>query len=270
MSVSMHNKVIDEISESGKNVTRFIRYSGDGEPLIHPKISELIKYARSKLDIPIALTTNGSFLTESRILSLIAAGVTMFDVSIDAVKQDTYEKIRIGGKFLEVVENTKNLVNLTTNTKVTVAVSFVKQELNQGEEESFRRFWSNNGVKNIIIRNGHSAAGAIKSKSDELWASAPSKRKPCLYPWERLVIKADGEVTYCPVDWHHIAGIGSIESSSISDIWQSKDMNDLRSAHNSGDFTKHSFCAKCPDWSVIKWPTEGRSYATLMHEIAEE
>ena len=85
-----------------------------------------------------------------------------------------------------------------------------------------------------------------------------------------MVLKADGELTYCPADWHHIAGIGNFATSTIQDIWQGKAMQELREAHLRGKFEKGSFCAECPDWSVIKWPNEGRSYATVMHEFEEE
>lgn len=271
MPLSMHSKIIDEISSSGKGITRYIRYTGDGEPLIHPKLSTMIAYAREKLDLPINLTTNGSFLTSQKTEELIDSGVNVFDISIDAATESTYAQIRVGGDFQKVVANAIDAVKLSKRyDNVKVVVSFVKQALNLSEVEIFSKFWHQVGVKDVVIRNGHSAAGAIQSRAKEMWAEAPTKRTPCLYPWERLVIKADGEITYCPADWHHIAGIGNLNKTSISEVWKSDSLRKLRKEHRSGELNPNSFCGKCPDWSVIKWPSQGRSYASLMHEIAEE
>lgn len=271
MPINLHKKIIDEIFSNGKGITRYLRYTGDGEPLIHPELGLMISYASKSLNLPINLTTNGSFLSDSKFKELATSGVNVFDVSIDAASEETYSKIRIGGDFNQVVSNTLNAVkNATLFEDVSVIVSFVKQDLNYLETERFTEFWKNAGVKDVVIRNGHSAAGAIKSRALELWDKAPKPRTPCLYPWERLVVKADGEITYCPADWHHIAGVGNLNDTSISEVWTSNALKKLRKDHVENTLPENSFCGKCPDWSVIKWPSEGRSYATLMHEIANE
>jgi radical SAM protein with 4Fe4S-binding SPASM domain len=271
MPVELHSKIIDEISSSGKGITRYLRYTGDGEPLIHPELSSMISYARKTVDLPINLTTNGSFLSEQKFEDLAKSGVNVFDVSIDAATEDTYSKIRVGGDFTEVTRNTLNAVKRSKFMDgVSVVVSFVKQDLNHHEVNQFTEFWKDAGVKDVVIRNGHSAAGAIKSRALELWESAPKPRTACLYPWERLVVKADGEITYCPADWHHIAGVGNLKTSSIAEVWTSDALKKLREDHVQNTLAENSFCGKCPDWSVIKWPNEGRSYATLMHELASE
>jgi len=271
MPVELHSRIIDEIASAGKGITRYLRYTGDGEPLIHPKLSSMISYARQALNLPINLTTNGSFLTDQKFEELSSSGVNVFDVSIDAATEETYSKIRIGGNFSEVTSNTLNAVKRAKLIQgVSVVVSFVKQDLNHHEVQQFTDFWKSAGVKDVVIRNGHSAAGAIKSRAIELWENAPKPRTACLYPWERLVVKADGEITYCPADWHHIAGVGNLKESSIAKVWSSDALKELRKDHVENSLSEDSFCGKCPDWSVIKWPSEGRSYATLMHEIENE
>ena len=271
LNIELHNKVIDEISQVGAGITRFLRYTGDGEPLIHPQVVDLIAYAKSKSKLPINLTTNGTFLNGPKIAELVDAGVNVFDVSIDAATQSTYERIRVGGDFSRVQENTKTLIQFTQGKPhVSVVVSFVSQPLNHHELLPFKAYWENQGVKRVIIRNGHSAAGSIKSKAAELWASAPSVRTPCLYPWERLVVKADGEISYCPADWHHIAGVGNIKYDSLQKVWKSSNLSTLRAQHIKKEIPESSLCGGCPDWYVIKWPHEAQTYASLMHEVEED
>lgn len=269
LEVNLHTKLIDEIATAGKGHCRFLRYTGDGEPLLHPRLAEMIAYAYERTGLPINVTTNGMLLTEERSRSLIQAGVAVFDVSIDAHSQETYSQVRVKGDLSVTHECTHRLIKLAKeySGSAKVMVSFVRQPLNMHEAEPFETYWKEAGADFVVMRNLHSCAGNVPAMSEKMWSTAPTPRKPCLYPWERMVLKADGELTFCPADWKHIANIGNFNSSTIADIWQGEAMRALRTAHLSGDFSKHSFCGGCPDWSVIKWPDEGRSYATVMHEF---
>jgi len=269
LRIDWHQKLIDEIATTGKGHCRFLRYTGDGEPLLHPQLPELVAYAVSRTNLPVNITTNGMLLTEERALALLEAGVSVFDISIDAHSQDIYEIIRVNGNIAITYEYTHKLIELAKryNGASKVMVSFVKQPLNLHQVEEFETYWRKAGADFVVLRNQHSCAASISEMAEKMWATAPDIRKPCLYPWERLVIKADGLFTYCPADWHHLAEIGHIAESTVQEIWQGEAMTKLREAHLSGNFAQHSFCGKCPDWQVIQWPSEGRSYASVMHEF---
>jgi radical SAM protein with 4Fe4S-binding SPASM domain len=269
LDIDLHTKLIDEIATVGRGHCRFLRYTGDGEPLLHPHLAKMLSYAFERTGLPINVTTNGMLLTEQRARALIEAGVAVFDVSIDAHSQEVYGQVRVKGILEITYECTHRLIRLTKEYggKAKVMVSFVRQPLNLHEADAFEAYWKAAGADFVVMRNLHSCAGNVPEMSEKMWATAPATRKPCLYPWERMVLKADGELTFCPADWKHIANIGNFKESSISEIWQGEAMQALRNAHLSGDFSKHSFCGGCPDWSVIKWPDEGRSYATVMHEF---
>jgi organic radical activating enzyme len=269
LSLELHTKLIDEIATTGKGHCRFLRYTGDGEPLLHPKLAEMIAYAYERTGLPINVTTNGMLMTEERARALIEAGVAVFDVSIDAHSQEVYGKVRVNGILDVTYECTHRLIRLAKEYGGTakVMVSFVRQPLNMHEADTFESYWKAAGADFVVMRNLHSCGGNAPDMAAKMWAVAPSPRKPCLYPWERMVLKADGELTYCPADWKHIANIGNYADITIAETWQGEAMQALRNAHLSGDFSKHSFCGGCPDWYVIKWPDEGRSYATVMHEF---
>jgi radical SAM protein with 4Fe4S-binding SPASM domain len=273
LPLALHTKLIDEIATTGKGHCQFLRYTGDGEPLLHPHLPEMIDYAFRKTGLPINITTNGMLLTEERARALIVAGVGVFDVSIDAHSQEVYGVVRVKGDLAVTHECTHRLIRLAKemggNTKV--MVSFVRQPENEHEAAAFEAYWRDAGADFVVLRNRHSCGGSVSDMRNVLWAQAPVPRKPCLYPWERMVLKADGELTYCPVDWHHIAGVGNFETSTVAEVWQGEKMQALREAHVTGKFgEEHAFCKQCPDWSVTKWPTEGRSYATVMREFQEQ
>ena len=45
IDVNLNKKAVDEVNHYGKNITKYIRYTSNGEPLVHPKSYEMIQYA---------------------------------------------------------------------------------------------------------------------------------------------------------------------------------------------------------------------------------
>ncbi len=272
LSPQWHTKLIDEIVSDGQGHCRYVRYTGDGEPLAHPGLADLIAYAHDRSGIPINLTTNGMLLTEDRAEALLDAGVDVFDISIDANTQETYARVRVKGKLDITRANVLRLIEMVRERpgSARVMVSFVEQPLNAHEADDFRNDWRAAGADFVVVRRPHSCAGSIPAQAKVLWDAAPAERRACLYPWERLTLKADGSLSYCPTDWRHEAEIGHIAATTVRDVWQGPGMEAVRLAHTTGDFSGHGFCGKCPDWSVVRWPSEGRSYASVMHEFSSD
>lgn len=265
LDYNTHKKLINEVAEEGLGYCRYLRYTAQGEPLLHPQFFEIIEYAKFNSDVPVNITTNGILLTESKAEKLIASGVDVIDVSIDAFTSETYSRIRRKGILGSTRSNVINLikVNRENNSSARIVVSFVVQESNRTEVNDFEKFWKDAGVDSVVVRRLHSAGGAKKSA-----IHAKSKeRYPCLYPWERLTLGADGFIYYCPQDWTHGSRISSFNTNTIKDIWQSDFMNRLRIAHLNSDFSDFSFCGQCPDWETTRWPKDGRSYFNMMNEF---
>ncbi len=62
----LHEKLIDEIVKESKGNCKYIRYTAQGETLLHPNIAEMVRYAKKNSGVPVNLTTNGVFLTEKK------------------------------------------------------------------------------------------------------------------------------------------------------------------------------------------------------------
>jgi sulfatase maturation enzyme AslB (radical SAM superfamily) len=267
---SLHKKLIDEIASDGKNYCRYIRYTGLGETLLHPKFVEMIEYASKYCEVPLNVTTNGQILTEERAKRLLDAGVDIFDISIDAYSAETYRKIRRKGDLSKVRTNCLRLIKTihTHKYKTKLIVSFVEQPLNKNESLKFKSFWENCGADFVVIRPLHSASGAVKKIAQKMKEHL-SERRPCLYPWERLILNPLGRISYCPAEWKYQACFADFRVTTIKDIWQGDFMRALRKAHLRNDFSNFSFCRQCPDWSLTVWPTQGKNYARMMQEIME-
>jgi hypothetical protein len=122
----------------------------------------------------------------------------------------------------------------------------------------------------VVIRRLHSCSGANEELAAKNWLKlkqGTGMRKPCLYPWERIVLTARGDLAFCPADWGHRAFIADYREATIKKTWCDSFYDSLRQSHISNQFENHEFCGQCPDWSETRWPDEGRSYANMIHEF---
>jgi len=265
-------KMADEVRQHGQNITQYIRYCAEGEPLIHPHVYEMLEYAVRNSGVTVTLTTNGTLMNEKRSEHLLATGVDVIDISIDAFTPETYTKIRVNGDLNVTRANVLRLLHMVKQPSVhtKVVVSYVEQPENVHETRDFEAFWKDNGADYVVVRRLHSAAGAVTAIADMMRkANAEEVRRPCLYPWERIVLNPRGYLCFCPADWTHGSTIVDYRTTTIYETWQGQFYQELREAHLSNDFTHHKFCGQCPDWRATRWPVEGRSYADMVEEFKE-
>ena len=262
----LNEKLVDEVKLHGKGLTQYIRYASNGEPLIHPHAFDMLDYAVQNSGTLVTLTTNGTILNEKRIRKLIKSGLHMIDVSIDAFKEETYKVIRKGGDLKVTRKNVIRLLEIIQEEKseAKVIVSFVKQEENKDEADDFYNFWKKAGTSDVLIREQHSCSGA-KEEIKFYKNSKNIERRPCVYPWERIVLNARGDLSFCPSDWVHGSYITKYKDHTIKEIWNGDFYKKLREAHLKNDFENHNFCGQCPDWQTTYWPSqEKKAYADLM------
>ncbi len=267
---ALNLKIVNEVRDHGQGVTQYIRYTGEGEPLVHPGGYEMVEYAARHSGVFVTLTTNGTIMDEKRTLKLLSTGVHMIDISIDAFAPETYAKIRVNGNLNITRRNVLNLIGWVkeTKSKTKVVVSFIEQPQNHGEAASFESFWKDQGADSVVIRRLHSAAGAVTDVADKMRLEQKSEvRRPCVYPWERVVLNPRGFLAFCPADWTHGSTIADYKSTTLKETWQGEFYKKLREAHLSNNFQGHGFCGQCPDWKQTRWPDEGRAYADLIEEM---
>lgn len=113
--------LVDELTTLG---VKSLFFSGDGEPLLHPNISEMIQYAKAK-GLSLALNTNGTLLN-SKIAHEIIPCLDWIRVSINGATDETYSAIHQTSKthFSELFDNLIFLVNAKNSqtSKCTIGV----------------------------------------------------------------------------------------------------------------------------------------------------
>lgn len=201
------------IDECVDRPIHFVRITADGEPLLHPRIWDMLDYAAAKGVGPVGLTTNGAALNDANARRLLTSGTFMVDVSIDAASEDTFRKIRVGLSFRQVRDNVLRLLELRrqSGSDLKVMTSFVRQPGNAHEVEDFQAQWVPL-VDKVLIRELNSNVG-LNGVAGGADGPEPG-RWPCPHLWRRVVIGYGGELKACPIDWQ---GAGEPPADGQSD-----------------------------------------------------
>lgn len=91
-----------------------VNLSGWGEPLLHPHLPEMIRIGKKK-GVEIGFTTNATLLDTEISEKLIRSGLDFIDFSVDGATKNTYEQIRQGAKFHDVINNINNFIKIKNN-----------------------------------------------------------------------------------------------------------------------------------------------------------
>jgi len=85
-----------------------IIFLGLGEPLMHPRFFELLEIANS-YNVRTEFTTNGTLVTEKVARKLIDHKVYKVNFSVDGATKKTFESMRNGADFTQVLSNIRRL-----------------------------------------------------------------------------------------------------------------------------------------------------------------
>ncbi len=117
-------RLIDEAAAVG---TRGVTISG-GEPLLHPRLEELVSHAASRMRV--RLLTNGS-LIDGRWAALLAETGALVQVSLDGADETTHDRIRSPGSFTAALRAVDLLQQAGLGERVNLSTTIMKQNLHQ-------------------------------------------------------------------------------------------------------------------------------------------
>lgn len=255
-----------------------IKIQGLGEPLLaRDSFFEMIRYARSKY-IWVRTTTNASLLhLHDNYKKLVDSGVNEVQVSFDGATKETFEKIRRGSKFEQVVANCRTLNEYCQEKKVrptrmwvlvqTANVHEFFQFVDLAHDMKFKRMsfslaLHGFGVERWIEANEtRNASDQVTTEMCEkamargrelgvdvsFWNatekySTKSVDKLCQWPFGRAYISSDMRVVpCCTIANPDVSELG--RADNFTELWNSVSYQEFRDAHLRGDIPK--VCQEC-------------------------
>lgn len=126
--------------------------SGNGDPLASSIMRPLIHQFRPRPNQTIRLFTNGLLLKKQLENSSILNNVTQYFISIDAGSESVYERVRLGGRWSNLLENFDWLRQVKQKTGAEVLLKFVLQASNWHDMENFADLCESYGFNGVINR----------------------------------------------------------------------------------------------------------------------
>lgn len=121
--------------------TRRIRFTGGGDPLIHPRLDDLVKACKQR-NLITCITTNGTLLTPERAELFASLPIDELAVSIWAGSPDTYARTHPNktGRTFEKLERNLTLLAQKKKLRPKVTLAHVVFAMNYAEVEQMFDF----------------------------------------------------------------------------------------------------------------------------------
>lgn len=243
MDLKLFKKIIDDASELG---TYSINLNLLNEPLTHPKLLEMIRYAKEKGIIDVHFHSHGGLLTEEKALELLDSGLDKLLISIDSPYKEKYNKLRVFSDFDDVIKNLKRFKKLRDEKRKIgplIRVNFIQfpnvtEDELKDAQKLFLQFADCIGFQEYV--DPHWNIGKDKTYSEEY-----KSEFICQQPFTRLSIIEDGRVSPCCNDHDQQLVIGDLSKQSLKEIWESHKLTTIREIQKEGKFFTIPTCANC-------------------------
>ena len=270
----MPEKLWKKIATEAGPYSAWLRCTGGGEPMLHPRMTEMIEFAKP-LGARVWLNTNGTLFGPSvtgrrKLERVIAADTDLIEFSMDAGDAATYAIVRppkAGAdsvddpdkRWADQVSNVRAAIELRKRLQKTtrIVVSIIRQEAVENTLNDAVKFWTNDvGVDEVITRkflswDDNTRIDLGKSLDKHLYAGLPNdKKEPCVWPFERLNIDTLGRIALCGQDiaFRTAPLFPNANDVSIHDIWHGETFTWYRGLHLSGNGAQAFPCRGCSAW----------------------
>lgn len=248
LDFDLYRRTVDEL----RDVLMLMMFWDWGEPLMHPRVTEMVEYA-SRHDIMSVISTNGTVAnSEQRLEALVAAQPSVLIVCVEGVDQGTHEKYRAGGGLNKVLETARRLVRIREQLKLSYpAIEFRTLATRENEDQlpDLLRMAQDVGADLFAVKSLRPYNYAGTSIDDELvpckpnitryvYSDRPAEGKrldfvrrgalDCAKPHHSPTLNSDGNLAFCSYAKQPLEFFGSLATQSFRSLWRSAYARDIR------------------------------------------
>lgn len=237
-----------EINPDGAS-TDVLWLHGFGESLVHPEFDRFITFA-AKRGLRPSLSINPLMLRPPIARRLLAARPTLLYLCMDGHDDASFEAIRgVANAYDKSKEQLLAFLELKAelSPSTVLHLSMVDFPLNaqsiQRTQDEWRRL---SGIDHFLAKGFSTWDG--NAPDVEALVTMPVRKLSgpvtCDFPWKRMTVTWDGDVTPCCFDFDKRYVLGNIRQDSLASIWNGAPMRALRREFASGKVT-NPLCRNC-------------------------
>lgn len=232
MSFDMFQRVIDQVAHCCTRLNLW----GTGEPMLHPRIMDMARYASQRGFKRVKISTNGHYLNEEQVEGLLTAGFTCVRVSLEDVPAEQYPDIRRGGEYQRVLAGLERLcaARRRLNANVRLVVVSVAAEESPRHQGTFSEHLARIGVDEHMYQYDVWRVGGANARV--------LPRERCAQLRNVLNVLADGTVVPCCHLHEGEIILGNVHEQDLLAIWLGPEMTRLRAAFQENRMSQCHTC----------------------------
>jgi len=250
--------------------TREVGFYATGEPLVYPRLAEVVKNAKQIGFDYTYITTNGALLTEAKMIELIDAGLDSIKFSLNATDRETYKLIHGRDDFDKVIEHLKMLYNYrkTTGKNFKIFISHVATRFTEERLHEFKEKYSQycDDIVFVPVANQCGSNSEMENhltcqKNPDLLINKDVSPIPCARIFNGLAVSYEGYLTACCVDFENYLIVADLNKMSLKDAWVSEKFKELRQRHLDRN-VDGLMCQNCRNFSTKSFEPYQPEYST--------
>lgn len=254
MNLELYKAIVDEV---GNDIERIFLW-GYGEPLLHPRISDMLRYSREFSTRKIMSTTGWRFedLSDPESLTYLDELI----VSINGVNPETYTIHQVNSDLEKVVRGIVRVSPIMRDSKTRFIMQTVAHKENLSELEKAEDFAMRYGFDMLVIKSFNVMDGRQEtfdkfvplgtpySRYKEGLNDLPRKSENGVYPCEEwMVVNWDGSVNPCCWDYRGQYNFGNVREQGVYGVW-----NNIIASMHRDNIRQRKFLDICIDCANSK------------------
>ena len=251
MDFEVYKKIINEAKDFAIDINLFL----GGESFMHPKIIEMIKYAKDN-GLRVRFESNATLLTKKLSEEIIKNKVDFISFSFDGYTKEEYERIRVNANYEKTLSNILNFLKIKRSMKSKYPYTLIQiieiktpKGINKKIKEKFLQKFYGLPLNGFSIVKPHRFGGQIEENvTGSKYAYTDDKivkYNPCPYLWMSMNILWDGWVVPCCIDQFGKYKIGNVKNESLKSMWNNKKMIHIREKLISKKYNELPLCKNC-------------------------
>jgi radical SAM protein with 4Fe4S-binding SPASM domain len=244
MDFELYKKILKEIP-----TLRHIFLQHFGESTFHSQIGDFISYA-SKKGIVTSLSTNGTSLKKVG-ETLINSGLDRLYVCVDGHDKKSYEEIRAGSTYEDLLENLNYFLLLKDNLKTKPFVEIQIIQTPSLAKKMAEKFWAEFPLRDKINRvrfKPYDTWGGQVERVLEFGQKGARKARdfgcPVISKMNETTVLWDGTVVPCCRDFDGKINLGDLKTQSFEKIFFGEPYRKLRENNEKLNFD-NDLCRFC-------------------------